>query len=181
MSDLIYNLDDQAVRAAMAKAPEVMKFNISLVVGRAAREGARIMHDEAGKHDLFGTLKQSIRFEGSGLERFITPGMNYAAAVNDGTGPAAGKARYFPNKDSLAQYIWHKPEMRGYDWAKLGSKKRMGQESSIRRRAGALALFIYKHGTQPTHFVDNSVEPTTMRFFELMDAGVAQCIAEIGA
>lgn len=182
MIPIRYVIDDQAAQDALARAPEVMKRNMEASLDRAAQETADEMRNAASEHDVFGTLKASIEVrQFAPLERFITPTANYAPYVEDGTGPAAGKARYFPNPDKLFDFIRQSPAVRGFGWAKKDSAKRGGQELEVWFRSRALAWSIYQHGTQPHPFVAPTAEKMTGRFFALMDEGVQRGVDEVMA
>jgi hypothetical protein len=179
---LNYAINDVQSRAALDKAPEVMGRNLEAALDRAAIEGADMMRAEISQHDVTGALKNSVavrRF--AALERFITPTLNTAAAVDEGTGPAAGKARYFPNPDNLLDFIRHSPASRGFGWARKGSSKRGGQDLELWFRSRAMARSIYMKGTQPANFVAKTEAQSKERFFALMDEGVAMGVREVMA
>jgi hypothetical protein len=160
-------VDDKLVRAALRRAPEVMERHIGDGLERGADELARAARDKAPK--LWSTLTHSIMASREGKLHFLVrAGINYARAVEEGTGPAAGRARYYPNPASLEQYLMHSPRMRGYAWAKKGSKKRAGQEASIRSRSRALARFIYEHGTRPRPFMAPALDEKDARIRQLV-------------
>ncbi len=176
-----YTLDDANALAALEKAPEVMKRNMELALDRAAFEGADVMRAEVSQHDVFGTLKNSIAVRSSLMARFITPTENYSAAVDEGTGPAAGKARYFPNPDNLLDFLRQSPAARGFSWARKSSPKRGGQDVELWFRSRAMAMSIYMKGTKPVNFVAKTEEKTKERFFEVMNEGVDQGVREVMA
>jgi hypothetical protein len=173
-----YTLDDESTRAALNKAPGVIAQNLELALDRAAQEGADMMIAEASKSDVTGNLKSSIRVRASTLSRFITPTVNYAEAVEEGTGPAAGKARYYPNPDNLLDFLRQSPAARGFKWARKSSSKRGEQDMELRFRSRALAMSIYMKGTKPAPFVAPTAEKLTSRFFEVMDVGVERGVME---
>lgn len=179
---LTYTLSDEKALAALARAPGAMEKHLDAALERVAIEGANEMRAEAGKHDVFGTLKQSIGVRKTArLERFISPGVNYAIPVEEGTGPAVGKARYFPNPDNLMQFLRQSPRARGFSWARKNSRKRGEQDVELWFRSRALAYSIYMKGTQPTHFVANTAEKLKGRFFAGMDAGAQRGVDEVMA
>jgi len=177
--EIRYIIDDQAALAALARAPEVMTRNLEASLDRAASEVEDEMRGEASEHDVFGTLKESIRVrQFAPLERFIGPTANYAVFAEDGTGPAAGKARYYPNPDNLLQFLRQSPAARGFGWAKKASPKRGGQDVDLWFRSRALAWSIYQHGTQAHPIVAPTAEKMKGRFFALMDEGAQNGISE---
>lgn len=169
-----YTIDEPAVLAALAHIPAEMDKQLNSALDRAALETAREMRRAAAERDVFGTLKNSIWIEKRALERFITPSVNYARFVEEGTGPAAGKARYFPNPDNLLQFLRQSPRARGYSWARKGSAKRGGQELELWFRSRAMAMSIYMKGTKPHPFVAPTAAKMKSRFFAVMDEGVAR-------
>lgn len=171
---LTYTVSNEETFASLERAPGVIGQQLEEALDRAALEGATLMRAEASKHDVFGTLKESIKIERAALERFITPSVNYAAAVEEGTGPAAGKARYFPNPDKLLDFIRLSPKARGFGWARKNSKKRGEQDMELWFRSRALAMSIYMKGTKPAPFVAPTAEEMKSRFFAVMDDGVAR-------
>jgi len=175
-----YTIDSKAALDALARAPAVMDKNLEAALDHAALETEGEMRIRAGARDVFGTLKESIEIRQLGpLQRFITPTANYAAYVEEGTGPAAGRARYFPNPDNLRDFIQQSPAVRGFGWAKAGGRKRGGQELEVWFRSRALARAIYMKGTQPHPFVAPTAEKMTPRFFALMDEGAQHGVEEI--
>lgn len=169
-----YTLSNEKTLASLERMPGVIGQQLEAALDRAAEEGAILMKLESSKHMVFGALTDSIKVASSALERFITPSVNYAAAVEEGTGPAAGKARYFPNPDNLLDFIRQSPRVRGFSWARKNSKKRGEQDVELWFRSRALAMSIYMKGTKPAPFVAPTAEKMKIRFFELMDDGVAR-------
>lgn len=175
-----YSIDEPAVLAALARIPAEMDKQLNGALDRAALETAREMRRAAAERDVFGTLKNSIQIEKQALERFITPSVKYARFVEEGTGPAAGKARYFPNPGAILQFVTHSPRARGFDWARKGSKKRGDQNRELWFRSKALAFAIYMKGTKPHPFVAPTAAKMKSRFFAVMDEGVARGVGHAG-
>jgi len=179
---IAYILDDKAALAALARAPEVMTRNLEDGLDRAAHEAEDEMRIAASEHDVFGRLKESVEIrQDAPLNRFITPTANYASYVEDGTGPAVGRARYFPNPDKLRDFIQQSPAVRGFGWAKAGSAKRGGQELEVWFRSRALARSIYMKGTQPHPFVAPTAVKMRSRFFALMGDAAQRGVNEVMA
>jgi len=172
---------DKAALDALARAPTVMDKHLEVALGRAAQETAKEMRVAASERDVTGVLKNSIKVEASPLARFVTPSVNYAAAVEEGTGPAVGRARYFPNPDNLLDFIRQSPAVRGFSLARKGSAKRGEQELDVWFRSRALALSIYMKGTKPHPFVAPTADKMRDRFFAAMDRGVESGINEVMA
>ena len=169
-----YTVSNEKTIASLERMPGVIGEQLEVALDRAALEGATLMRAEASKHDVFGTRKESIKVERAALERFITPSVNYAAAAEEGTGPAVGKARYFPNPDNLLDFIRQSPTARGFGSARKNSKKRNEQDMELWFRSRALAMSIYMKGTKPAPIVAPTAENMKSRFFALMDDGVAR-------
>ena len=109
----------------------------------------------------------------------VVEGMNYGRAVEEGTGPAAGKQKYYPNPDSLQQYLMMTPSMRGFSWGRRGSAKRGEQELDIWFRSRALAWAIYNNGTKAHPYMAPALKSKRSRLFELVQQGVDQGIKEV--
>jgi hypothetical protein len=179
---ITYTIDDKNARAALARFRPAMERNIEQFMDRAAIEVSDEMKGEASEHDVFGTLKESIKVrQFAPLSRFIGPTVNYARAAEEGTGPAAGKARYYPNPDNLLQFLTQSPAARGFTWAKKYSAKRGNQELELWFRARALAWAIYQKGTEAHPIVAPTAAKMQNRVLDLMrygvDAGVKEAMA----
>lgn len=180
MIKITCTINDKAARDALAKARPVMEKNIEQQIDRAGIEVADEMRGAASEHDVFGTLKESVSVrQFAPMSRYITPTANYARAVEEGTGPAAGLARYYPNPDNLLQFITQSPRARGFGWAKRYSKKRGGQELELWFRSRALAYAIYMKGTKPHPFVAPTAVKMEPRVLELARYGVDAGIREV--
>lgn len=180
MSQITVKVNSKHAQEAFRKAPVRMRQMVDDALWRGGEEVAREARTLAPK--LFSTLTNSIivRREFPLYVR-VSSGVNYARAVEEGTGPAAGRARYYPNPDSLQQYILHSPKMRGHKWAKPGSTKRGAQELDIWFRSRALAWHIYHHGTKPQPFMAPAAEAKRSRVIELVNAAVYQGVREVNA
>lgn len=173
-------VDDKLARAAMQRTPGVVERHMELGLERGADEVAREARSNASKRDLFGTLRNSIHVEHPGLLRYVVAtATNYAKAVEEGTGPAVGNKRYYPNPDSLQQYLMQSPKMRGHKWARKDSAKRGGQELDIWFRSRALAWYIYNHGTKPQPFMAPAAAEKEDRVRQLVRASVMDGVREV--
>lgn len=150
---------------------------------RAGQEVARSMRRRiaANKSVAFSTLVNSIQVLQDGeLGRFVAPSVNYARMVDEGTGPAAGRKRYFPDPKALEPYV--KLRSRITITGKPGSPQRKAQRDEIRDRAQALARYIYVHGTKPHPFVEPTRDDMQARVIELLTQGAqAGAAAQLGA
>lgn len=153
------------------KDPAAFSRSIGRFLDRAAAETAREMQRAAPK--AHSTLWTSIRAWREGeYERMVAPSVNYAAAVEQGTGQAAGKKRYFPNVVHL--YAWVKLRARITFSGRQGSSLRRKQQDEVRDRAFALARYIAEHGTKPHPFVKPTAEKMRPRILELLAGGVRE-------
>lgn len=138
---------DARARSVMDRLPGFVEGRLEDALRRGAEEIARLGRDKAPK--MFSTLTNSIRTEQIEPGHYrVSTGVNYARGVEEGTGPAAGKPRYYPNPDSLLQYLTTSPALRGFKWARKGSNKREGQRYDLWWRARGWAWSIYMKGTK---------------------------------
>jgi hypothetical protein len=145
---------DARAREALRRAPDVVARHLEQALARGAEEVARAARNKAAGHDAFGTLRNSIRTERVGeLHQAVVAGTNYARAVEEGTGPAVGKDRYFPDWTALIPYVRTKQRRGGEKLKRAGSKARFFQEREFENRAFALARYISHHGTQAYPFM----------------------------
>lgn len=159
------------VTLPQAKDPAAFGQAIERALDRAAQETAREMQRAAPK--AHSTLWASIQAWRDGeYQRMVAPTVNYAAAVEQGTGPAVGKERYFPPPQALES--WVKLRARITFSARKGTHLRKRQENEVRDRAQALARFIYEHGTQPHPFVAPTAEKMQPRILQLLAGGVRE-------
>ena len=173
---------DPIVPHGPPRDPEAFRRTVAQFLDRAAEETARVMRREAPA--VFGTLGKSVHVESpSEFERVIAPGVNYARAVAEGTGPAAGKARYFPNWRNLTELVKTRAiRKEGFKWAKPGTRNRISQYQELERRAFALARHIYWHGTRPNPFHKRTAEKVRSRCIQLLAQGVHEGLrASLGA
>jgi len=171
-------------RAAFDRAPEVMLRNLA----QGAEQGADVVAVAARrgvKRDIFGTLRNSIhaaRLQGlpaGTVGSEARPAVHYAPYVEHGTGPAAGRPRYYPNPESLLQHLTHSRGMRGFKWAgRAGSVARSTQEYDLWWRSRAWAWSIYMKGTKPSPFMGPAVERSRPRVLRLLRAAATNGVRE---
>lgn len=192
MTNITVTIHDEAARKAVGNARSAIEFAVSQQLARGADEVAREAKRLAPK--LYSTLASSIRAERVGALHYrVSTGMNYARAAEEGTGPAAGKARYYPNPESLMQYLRMSPSARGRlgrimgptrdgwnsafsgdgKWGRKGSKRRGGQELELWFRSRAMAWAIYNKGTKAQPYMAPALEAKRSRLFDLVQQGVA--------
>jgi hypothetical protein len=157
MNTIEFRVDSDQAQWAFRRAPEVMKAQMVFGTLRGAEEVARLAKEKAPK--VFSSLVNSIRAEMlTGLGADVVgseakTGVASAAYVEEGTGPAAGRPRYYPNPDSLLDYLTNTPASRGFKWARAGSAKRELQRMDLWHRSRAMAMAIYQKGTKPHPFM----------------------------
>lgn len=189
MSSIRVEVDAAQAQWAFRRAPEVMARFVGLgaeqgadVVTRAARENTS---EAGGFADLFGNLRNSIATwpmdklgpDEVGFE--ARAGVRHAVFVEEGTGPASGHARYYPDPDALLAVLMHSPRSRGYKWARKGSAKRGGQEVELWLRSRAWAMSIYAKGTQPHPFMRPAAERSEAAVRGVVADWVGRGIAEV--
>ncbi|MBI5920267.1 MAG: hypothetical protein HY847_01310 [Betaproteobacteria bacterium] len=148
---------DARARAVMDRLPGLVEGQLEDALRRGAEEIARLGRDKAPK--LFSALTNTLHTEQIEPGHYrVSTAVKYARAVEEGTGPAAGKASYYPDVVALQQYLTVSPKLRGFKWARKGSKPRAAQNNSISRRAKAWAWFIYLHGTKAQPYMRPAYE-----------------------
>lgn len=172
-------IDDARVLAAFERAREAMTAHVGGALEKAAGEIASLAKINASKSDVTQVNSKSIDVSPiTRLAWMVRAGTNYAAFVEYGTGPAAGRASYVPNRDRLLEYLELHPRYRGA-WAKAGSKKRMAQEHLLRYRAIQWQKYIKQHGTKAQPFMAPAAEAKRDRCTELVRAAVNRGLLEV--
>jgi hypothetical protein len=182
-------VDSAQAQWAFARAPNAMARYVRLgtekgadVVTRAARQNTS---ESGGFGDVFGNLRKSIITAAmadlpDGIVGFESRAdVRHAVYVEEGTGPAAGHAKYFPDPDALLAVLRQSPRSRGYKWAKKGSKKRGGQDVELRRRSRAWAMSIYARGTKAHPFMAPAADRSDAAVRAVMSDWVGRGIAEV--
>lgn len=153
-------VDTRQALAAFDAAEDVLRRHLNGAVKRGAEAIAEEQMRLAPKFD--SALLNGIRVEPAGdLAWAVRQGTSYAAHVVLGTGPAAGRKKYYPNPDNLFQYLMTSPKARGFKrWSrsKKPGKDRGSQELNLWFRSRAFAWWIYQHGTRPQDYVTPAVE-----------------------
>lgn len=178
MNNFSITVDISRARDALGRTPAAVARAVEVKLARGAEEVARDAKRNAPK--LFSNLMNSIRAQRIGALHYeVTTGVNYARGVEEGTGPAAGKARYFPNVASLQQYLMHAPSYRRFSLKRAGSRGRSDQEMDTIWRAKAWAWHIYNHGTRAQPYMQPAAEANRSRLFELVQQGVDEGLKEV--
>jgi len=166
-------------RAAASKAPEILVRHLQGAGERASQEVARAMRQRASAHDMLGTLKQSIRAVRDGEHAWtVAPGVNYARMVEEGTGPAAGRARYFPRPDALMSFVRRRSALT-FTGTRPGSSARRAVAQELVDRVWALARSIHAKGTRPHPFVRPTARTMAPRVRALFEQATRSALEEI--
>lgn len=174
------SVDDKLAIAAFQRAPSVVERHVEQGLERGAEELARTARDNAAKRDWLGTLKQSINVEHPGpLHYAVATGVNYARAVEEGTGPAAGKLPYFPDWTALIPYVKSHATRGGEQLKRAGSTARFFQEAEFENRAFQLARYISHHGTRPAPYMKPALAEKESRIRQLVRASVSEGVREV--
>lgn len=153
------HVDNQAVMAAMLRAPVSVKAHVSLKLDRAAKEVARQARRVAPK--AFTTLAQTIKDSRiAQLEYHVTPGENYARSVEKGTRP--GK---MPNPDALRPWVERVLGARGHD---------------AKNKAFLIARNIARHGTRAQPYMAPTAIKMESRVMQLVREGVVDGLNAAG-
>lgn len=178
MSDAFsISIDISRARDALGRIPAAVERAVEVKLWRGAEEVAIEAKELAPK--LYSNLVNSIRAQHIGALHYeVVTGVHYARGVEEGTGPVAGKARYYPNPESLLQFLRMTPSMRGFSWARLNSAKRGGQDLELWFRSRAMAMAIYNKGTKPHPFMKPAADNKRSRVIELVNQGVDEGLRE---
>lgn len=183
MSDVRVVIDADKAIEAFRRAPDVLLKHAARGTERAAHIIARSAKGKVSK--VHSTLANSINVEQIGglgeaeVGHQAAPGVAYAPYVEEGTGPAVGRARYYPNPDALLDFISNNNTSRGFKWADTGSFVRLTQKLELFARARAMAWSIYMKGTKPAPFMGPATEENTEGAYRYVRMAVDQGIAEV--
>lgn len=170
MNELKITIDDAQVRQALERMPDVVVRHVDSNLWKGSQALAVTARHNASAHDAFATNREAIHARKLGPLHFqVVAGSNYARALEEGTGPAAGKRAYMPDPEKLQDYI--KRRHRITFTGRRDSRKRRGQEREIRERAWGMARAIAKHGTEPYPFMAPALEEHRSRLHQLVQEG----------
>lgn len=133
-------------------------------------------------HDT-GALAASVYVESHVLEKAIIAGAPYAAYVEYGTGPAAGRKSYLPPFAPI--YAWVKRNVRisttGEALFKPGSKagSRKASDAEARRITQAIRWAIFQRGIRPRPFFRNAVYSSLDAFPALVERRAEAATAQV--
>lgn len=187
MNTITFRIDDTQAQQAFSRAPEVML----RYVGEGTDQGATVVANAARRStaftDVFSTLRQSIHvapiqgLPAGQVGHEARTGVAYARYVEEGSGPAVGRPRYYPNPENLLQYLTHSPRLRGFrDWSgPAGSLSRTLQQDGLEWRARAWAWSIYTRGTRAKPYMRPAAEQSEARVRAILKGAVARGVAEV--
>lgn len=171
-------IDDAKVLEAFSKAPETMRRHVEGGVQRGAGEIVTEAKTRAPK-SLSNLVNSILAAPAGELAWMARAGSAHAVMVEYGSGPSAGKKKYYPNPDNLLQYLMTSPKARGFDRFKRSDQGRLEQEMGLVRRAQAFAWWIYQHGTKAQPFMAPAAEAKRDRCTELVRAAVSKGLLEV--
>lgn len=177
---LSITIDDKLAIAAFQRAPAVIERHVDQGMERGADELARAARDNAARHDWLGTLRNMIHTEHPELLHYaVVSQAKYARAVEDGTGPAAGKPPYFPDWTALIPYVRSHALRGGEPLKKSGSSARFFQEREFENRAFQLARYISHHGTKQAPYMKPALAEKDARVRQLVRQSTAAGVREV--
>lgn len=183
-----FRADTAQARWAFERAPETMRAKLGFASLRGAEEIARRAREKVPK--VHSTLANSVRasmlygLPADQIGAQAGTSVEHAAYVEEGTGPAAGRPRYYPNPDSLLDYLTNTPSYRKFDWARKprkGAKRDRREEQRLELwfRSRALAMAIYARGTRPQPFMRPAGVELEPRVLQLLNAAAGEAVREV--
>lgn len=179
---LTHTIDNRAALQGLTRLPDAVVAEADAELGAIAEVGAAEMKRVIARN---GSTARSVLVNSVSARQlammhwWVGPGVNYARAVNEGTGPAAGKPNYMPNPEHLEDYVRQRGRIRM--GGKPGSRRRNAVLREIRDRAWGLAVHIWHHGTQPHNFVTPTAEHLQAilpaRMAAAVDRGIGKAMA----
>ena len=104
MTSIAIDIYNRRVDEALRRLPGVIETRVDLALDRGSQEFVREARSRAPK--ARSALVNSILSRRLGEMHYeVSTGVNYARAVEEGTGPAVGKASYMPNPLLLQDYV----------------------------------------------------------------------------
>ena len=166
---------------AFMRSKEVLNRRLSEGVLRGAHEVARLARGKVPKVQsaLVNSIRaQMIRNPGANeIGAEAVTGVAHAQYVEEGTGPQAGRPRYYPNPDSLMDYLMNTPASRGP--LARGKNRQEQQRLDIWFRSRALAMAIYQRGTKATPFMEPARVEGTPRVQRMVREAVRQAERDV--
>lgn len=149
-------------------------------------EGAQIVAVEARRrvNSKHSELVNSIGVSplegaagGAEMGHRVAAGANYAAYVEHGTGPAVGRPRYYPNPDTLLDYLRNVRSSREHNQIR-GQRKDFAQYE-LWHRSRAWAWHIYNHGTRAHPYMRPAAEASDARVRQVIRMAVERGIRSV--
>lgn len=173
--------DGDRAAQAFARAPDAMLRALGEGTAQGAQHVARAAKRKVSK--VHSTLANSINV--SELDNLpprtagheAAAGVAYAPYVEHGTGPAAGRPRYYPNPDKLLDYLSNTRSSRNFAWAR-GAAGRESQRLDLWFRSRAWAWSIYMKGTRPAPFMAPAAEESDARVRQIVRLATERGIRE---
>lgn len=156
------HIDSAAVIAALRNMPQVMDKHLERGLDRGAHEVAREEKRAAPK--AFTTLTNSINvLRTRPMERVITPGVDYAEMVEQGTGPGGN-----PPMQSLL------------DWIRVKRIEPRSPGMDLHDLAFVIGRSIREKGTRPHPFAAPTHQRMQDRVVELVRLSAINGLREVG-
>lgn len=178
MKTIEIRIESAEVVAAFLRAPEVMAHHIDGGVAAGANAVAVEAKSLAPK-SLSQLVNSIIAAQVAPMDWEVKAGVLHAEYVESGTGPAAGREKYYPNPDNLLAYLMTHPKARRFERWKRSDRGRLEQEMTLVRRAQAFAWWIYQHGTKAQPFMAPAADKKRSAVEGLIRQSVDQGIAEV--
>jgi len=163
-------IDADSLQQAILKSPGKLQQNLNKAITRTVQEMARSAKGHAPK--AFSTLVQSIRAKKiSALEGVVAPGVNYAQAVEQGTGiyGPAGKAsgKFAPIESIL-------------DWVKVIGIQPSETGQTQEEVAWLINRKIAVTGTKPQPYMQPAYDDNKQRAEIRINRAIEKAITEAG-
>lgn len=156
---IVQKIHNQGVLKGLQRLPDAIQAEVDAELGAIAKAGAGEMKQVMARNGSAAdsTMINSVDARKLAIMHWwVGPSVNYARAVNEGTGPAAGKPNYMPDPEALEGYIKRRGNIRLK--GKPGSSRRTQVLREIRDRAWGMAVHIWHHGTKPHNFVNPTAD-----------------------
>jgi len=170
MSSMELTIDANKLQKAILKAPDKLEANLSKAIERVTQEMARSAKRHAPK--AFSILVNSIRAKKVAvLEGQVAPGVNYAEAVERGTGiygPAGTPSGKMPPLSSIE------------DWVKVTGIRPRETGQTQRDVAWLIARKIALTGTKPQPYMQPAFDENRKRAEQRINDAIDKAINEAG-
>lgn len=175
MIAIAINIQNRRTDEALRRMPGAIIGRADQALDRGSQEFAREARRRVSK--ARSTLANAITARKVGeLHYEVSTGVGYGRAVEEGTGPAAGKGSYMPNPVFLRDYVKQKS---GISFASRNVTAKRAAMDEVRDRAFALAVYIRQHGTKPHPFMAPTRAVMEPRIRELVGEAVDGGLKEV--